>query len=336
MRRSMLPVLALVLVAAGRGLPALPGDTAPNDGRAYPPREASPRSGCSSRGARPFAAASDAQERVPPTYGRRLVWSDEFKGSSLDQSKWKFHATMNSTDCVYTNDSRTARVEGGCLHLLVVPSGDPKKPQMLPRGVSTRDRMAFRYGYLEMRAKIPFRHGAWPSFWMTAQPKMQKAAWMSEVDIFEVFSSSNAVVANLHKWAPGRRHYMLPGGEGSLRRAYVFKDCAKLNSEVHVYGFEWTPEEMSFYVDGEKYTTFPIDEAHDYCPNEKLGMAGHHDFHNIHINNEIFTPGHGWCPKEKRITADDALPIDYWVDWIRLYQKDGEAIRLMEREEVEE
>ena len=89
---------------------------------------------------------------------------------------------------------------------------------------------------------------------------------------------------------------------------------------------------MSFYVDGEKYATFPIDEAGDYCPKEKLGMAGHHDFHNININNEIFTPGHEWCPPEKRITANDRLPIEYWIDWVRLYQKDGELIRLPELE----
>ena len=315
-KNGMLVLVCLVALGAiggGRGATALPS---------------------AGRAGSPLPAASAREDTRTPLRrdGRRLVWRDEFNGKSLDQSKWKFHATMNSTDCVYTNDSRTARVEKGCLHLLVVSSGDPKKPQMLPRGVSTRDRMAFKYGYLEMRAKIPFRHGAWPSFWMTAQPKMQKAAWMSEVDIFEVFSSTNAVVANIHKWAPGRKHFMLPGGEGSLKRAHIFKKSEKLNDEFHVYGFEWTPKEMSFYVDGEKYTTFPIDEAHDYCPKETLGMAGHHDFHNIHINNEIFTPGHGWCPKEKRITADDKLPIDYWVDWIRLYQKDGEEIRFPEKE----
>ena len=31
-----------------------------------------------------------------PRDGRRLVWSDEFDGSSLDATKWKFHPTMNS------------------------------------------------------------------------------------------------------------------------------------------------------------------------------------------------------------------------------------------------
>ena len=86
-----------------------------------------------------------------PWQGRRLVWSDEFDGRALDATKWMFLATMNSSDCVYSNDSRTVRVDGSCLHLLVVPSGNPEKPWMLPRGVSTRDKMAFRYGYLEMR-----------------------------------------------------------------------------------------------------------------------------------------------------------------------------------------
>ena len=282
------------------------------------------------------ACAAGAAEAAPagaaaPRQGRRMVWNDEFDGASLDGSKWKFHQTMNGKDCTYADDSRTARVEGGCLHLLVVPSGDPAKPYMLARGVSTRDRMAFRYGYLEMRARVPFRHGAWPSFWMNVQPEMQKAEWMSEVDIFEVFSSTNEVAANLHKWGPWkkdekRKHFQLESVRG-VKRTYIFADPSKLNDEFHVYGFEWTPEKMSFYVDGAKFATFPIDEAHDYCPQEGLGMAGHHDFHNIHINNEIFTPGHGWCPEAMRITEADKLPIEYWVDWVRLWQKDGEEIR---------
>ena len=266
-----------------------------------------------------------------PREGRKLVWSDEFNGKSLDMAKWRFRATMNSTDCVYTNDARTARLEQGFLHLLVVPSGNPEKPHMLSRGVATHDTMGFRYGYLEMRARIPFRHGAWPSFWLQPTPAFRKASWNSEIDIFEVFSSTNAIVANLHKWGP-KGHYMLPGGEGSLKRGHVFADSSRLNSEWHVYGFEWTPHATSFFVDGKMFASFPIDEASDYCPRAGLGMSGHHDFHSITINNEIFTPGHGWCPADKRITGKDKLPIEYWVDWIRLYQRQGEELRFPERE----
>lgn len=271
-----------------------------------------------------------------PQDGRKLVWSDDFEGTELDLSKWRFRKTMDSSDCIYTNDSRTAKVENGCLHLSVVPSGDSSKPQMLSRGIATHETMAFKYGYLEMRAKVPFRHGAWPSFWMTAVKEYRKSPWTSEIDIFEAFSSTNAIAPNLHKWGWNPKtkkndHVMLPGGEGKGTRQYVFKDASKLNDEYHVYGFEWTPEEMSFYVDGEKYYSVAIDDAHDYAPNPMAGMSGHHDFHGIIFNNEIFTPGHGWCPEKFRIGPEDPLPIDYWIDWVRLWQKDGEEIRFSEK-----
>jgi hypothetical protein len=85
-------------------------------------------------------------------------------------------------------------------------------------------------------------------------------------------------------------------------------------------------------VDGKKYGSCPIDEAHDFHADTVPGMDGFHDFESVIFNNEIFTPGHGWCPDEHRITADDKLPIEYWIDWVRLWQKDGEEIRFPEKE----
>ncbi len=257
--------------------------------------------------------------------GRRLVWSEEFNGSELDAAKWRFWASMNSTDCVYANDERTVLLADGRLRLRVDNSGDPQKPFVLARGLCTRDIMSFRYGYLEMRGRVPYRHGAWPSFWMQSEQKRRKAQWMSEIDIFEVFSSKSSAVANLHKWS-GAKHSMMPGGEGSVNRAYVFADPSRLNEEFHVYAMEWTPETISFFVDGECFVTVPIDEAHDFAPKGMPGMQGFHDPHYIIINNEVFTPGHGWCPEEKRLMPGEPMPIDYEIDWVRLWQRDGEEI----------
>ena len=270
-----------------------------------------------------------------PQDGRRLVWSDEFEGSSLDHSKWRFRMTMCAPDNVYTNDARTARVEDGCLNMLVVPSGNPKKPRMLSWGVATHETMCFKYGYLEMRGRVPFRHGAWPSFWMTSNPAYRKAKWMAEVDVFEVFSSSNTVEHNLHKWVKEgdntKLHSKLLTEKAS--RTFRFPDASKLNEEFHVYGFEWTPQEMSFWVDGVKYGSCPIDEAHDFSPQPIPGMDGFHDFESIVFNNEVFAPGRKWwCPPEFRITEDDVLPVEYWIDWVRLWQKDGEEIRFPAQE----
>ena len=249
---------------------------------------------------------------------RQLVWSDEFNGTALDLKKWRFRRTMYGKDCVYSNDTRTARVENGCLHMQVHLSGRTDKKFMLSEGVSTLDTMAFKYGYLEMRARMPFRHGAWPSFWMQSAQKYRTVPWMAETDIFEVFSNPNTVVANIHKWGGGK-HTMLPGGEGLPSRGFKF-DEATINDEFHVYGFEWNPREMIFYVDGQPYYRCPIDEVHDFDTKVIPGMGGFHDPEGIIFNNEIFTPGHGWCPKGFELTEQDAFPIDYWIDWVRLWQ----------------
>ena len=290
---------------------------------------------CFEKAGRPIESAPFSfSETAPLKAARKLVWSDEFDGDRLDPKKWNFRATMNSTDCLYANDERTYEVKDSKLCLHVRPSPDPAKRCLLSRGVATHETMAFKYGYLEMCAKVPFKHGAWPSFWMTVPKKHQRCTWMSEVDIFEVFSSKNEVVANLHKWGWNAQtkktdHVMLPGGEGFSQesRGYRFPDPGALNGAFHVYGFEWTPRAMSFFVDGMRYCSIPIDEAHDYSPKVLKGMAGHHDFHSVIFNNEVFTPGHGWMPKGTELKPED-LPIDYEIDWVRLYQKDGEEIRV--------
>ena len=63
--------------------------------------------------------------------------------------------------------------------------------------------MSFRYGYLEMRARVPYSKGAWPSFWLLSGGALganPNDAYRVEVDIFEVFSSCDTATPNIHKW----------------------------------------------------------------------------------------------------------------------------------------
>lgn len=263
-----------------------------------------------------------------PKEGRKLVWGDEFDGAGLDRTKWSFRQTMNSTDCDYVNDVRTVRVENDCLHLLTLKAENPEKRCLLSQGVTTADGMSWRYGYIEMRARVPFRHGAWPSFWMQSTPRYRKVKYLAEVDIFESFSSANSVAANIHKW-DGGKHSALVNQENMRAFSYVFPDAAKLNDEFHIYGFEWNPQEMSFYVDGKRFCSMKIDEENDFDQKVVPGMGGFHDFMFVIFNNEVFTPGHGWCPKGWELNGEKDLPIEYFIDWIRLWQRDGESLRTM-------
>lgn len=260
--------------------------------------------------------------------GRQLVWHDEFDKGTIDYDKWCFKRTMGASDREYDNSEKYCRVEDGKAHLQVWRSEKEDANFALSEGFCTMDTMNFKYGYLEMRACVPFRHGAWPSFWMKSNTPFAKCAWMCETDIFEVFSSDRNAVCNLHKWGYGK-HCMLPGGEGSISRAYTFKKYENLNNEYHVYGFEWDEKEMNFYVDGEKYSTFPIDPVKgNFYPEVIDGTTGFHDFQYIIYNNEIFSEGSGWKPEGTALTDEDEMPIDYFIDYVRLYQKEGEEIKL--------
>lgn len=253
--------------------------------------------------------------------GRQLIWFDEFDGEKLDRTKWCFTQTMYGSDCEYNNSEKFCRIEDNKLHMQVHRSELEDKDFALCQGLTTMGTMNFKYGYIEMRGRLPYRHGAWPSFWMKTNTPFAKANYMAEIDIFEVFSSDRHVVCNIHKWTENHNaHVMLPGGEGSLNRAYTFKNNENLNNEFHTYGFEWDEKFMSFYVDDQKYASFPIDESGEFGEDTIPGMDGFHDFAYIIFNNEIFSEGRGWKPEGAVLTDEDEMPIDYYIDYVRFYQ----------------
>ena len=254
--------------------------------------------------------------------GRVLVWHDEFDKGVIDTDKWEFSRTMFTEGHDYDNSEQCARVEGGQMHLQVHKSDKEGCNWKLSQGFNTLNTMLFRYGYVEMRAKIPFRHGAWPSFWCTSNSPFKKASWISEIDIFEIFSSDRNVVANLHKWGGGK-HCMLPGGEGSISRAYTFEKYENLNNEYHLYAMEWDEEEMKFFVDDVLFCTVPISaEKGNFGSDVIDGVEGFHDPHRLIINNEIFSEHSTWKPQGSALTEEEEkdMPIDYYIDYIRLYQ----------------
>lgn len=262
-------------------------------------------------------------------FGRNLVWFDDFSGDALNTDYWNFDQTMYTENREYSDTPDCCRVENGELHLQVHRSKKEGCDYKLCRGLTTMNGMNFKYGYLEMRARVPYRHGAWPSFWMKSDTPFQKAKWMCETDIFEVFGNEKDVVCTVHSWE-GDNHRVMPDSEGRENRAYTFQNFETLNQEYHTYGFLWDPNEMSFFVDGKKYCTIPINAQQTSANGETNGeMAHFHDFQYIIFNNEIFTTSSEWWgSRGYALTEDDPLPIDYYIDSVCLYQKEGEVLKL--------
>lgn len=269
--------------------------------------------------------------------GYKLVWNDEFDGEKLDPAKWTLRADMAGDPglalCGEENPA-VMRLDDGKLKLSAIenPDGEEKKYSTC-YSVTTFNKMRFRYGYLEISAKVPYMQGAWPSFWLKSLADdicpTPRADYMAEIDVFEVFSTTDTAVPNLHKWY--ERMVKLPDGcevdhtqggdllDKSLeKKPYVFKDITNLNNEYHTYGFEWTPEYMAMSIDGEVYCTYDINSNYDGYSD----MSGYHDALYVLFNNHIFTEhNNSWITRAK-VDENTTFPIDYWIEYIRLYQKD--------------
>lgn len=246
--------------------------------------------------------------------GRVLVWHDEFDGGKIDTDKWVFHRTMSTADRIYDNGEKNVRIENENVHMQIHRTDDPEHPFTLPEGLTTKFTMNFKYGYVEMRAKAPYRHGAWPSFWTQSSTVFKTVPWMAEADIFEVFSSDCGLKSALHKWGYGK--HCSVGGE-----FYKVGEPETINDEYHIYGYEWNKEYMAFFVDGNEQWRVPIDPVNGNFKYDVIdGVMGFHDFQFLIMNNECFTEGSSWKPDGWPLNDDDVLPVDYFIDWVRLYQ----------------
>ena len=116
-----------------------------------------------------------------PALDWKLVWHDEFDGTSLDATKWSIGLPWNGDDG--TNRHHNSQyasaiadadvsVHGGSLHLTTRRAETPN-----PRGgsyhyteglITSSGKFAQTFGYFEMRAKLPTEAGpgTWPAFWL--------------------------------------------------------------------------------------------------------------------------------------------------------------------------
>ncbi len=261
------------------------------------------------------------------------VWGDEFVGDSLDRNKWVCSTGSSKMrgfdDMPILSDERTVKVTDGRLRLSAIPysvEGNDTIKYAVPASVHSQGTMEYRYGYIEIRAKVPFETGVWPSFWMQSASKLggrQCLDYFVEVDVFEIFGNKNTVVPNLHKWYdsavhdPSTHDCTYTGthtSSGTTDRYYHSADN-NLDNEYHTYGFEWSPTEMSMYVDGTCYMTYDITASYDDCSN----MEGFHDPMFVIFNNHLFSPLSSYKPN--LITDNEAvLPAHYEIDYFRLYQ----------------
>ncbi len=106
---------------------------------------------------------------------------------------------------------------------------------------------AQRYGYFEMRAKLPGGMGTWPAFWLIGTDKSKSA---SEIDVIEYYGG-------FPKYFHITEHVWQGGGHKLLRATMATVPDGSLSNQYNDFGVLITPSETAFYLNRQKIWDTP-------------------------------------------------------------------------------
>ena len=252
-----------------------------------------------------------ARVAVEHTWGDyKLVWSDEFDGTALDETVWSYNTGGsgwgNNEKQYYTSRPENIRVQNGMLEIEARKEQYENNNYTSAR-IMSKNKKTFTYGKMAARIKFPGGKGTWPAFWMMGNT----GNWPNcgEIDIIEHIGSQDTRASfALHT-------VMKNGTKGNNWAKTHFFDYP-LSADFHTYGIEWAQEEkegkdvIRFFVDDVQYAEVWEEQIdnNDYWPFNK-------PFFFI-INLAIGGNMGG--------TVDDAIFNQQrimYVDWVRVWQR---------------
>lgn len=198
---------------------------------------------------------------TPLTYeGMKLVWQDEFEGTSLNSSYWT-HEIGKGTNGWGNNELQYYRpentsVKDGYLTITAKKENFEGSAYTSSR-IITHDKKVFQYGRVDIRAKLPKGKGIWPALWMLGN-NFRTVEWPAcgEIDIMELVGGGagkdNTVHGTLH-W-DNNGEYASFGKEHSLTSG-IFAD------EFHVFSIVWNDQSVTWYVDDVQFNVIDITPA---------------------------------------------------------------------------
>ncbi|MBC7873076.1 MAG: family 16 glycosylhydrolase [Ferruginibacter sp.] len=202
----------------------------------------------------PFTNAGyDAPTSYP---GYTLAWADEFNGGALNTAAWTVEGGDgcpglcgwgNNELEYYTGRPENLFFQDGKL-LIEARKESFSGKNYTSSKIVTRGKKVFKYGRVDIRAKLPKGKGIWPALWMLPQNNVY-GGWPTsgEIDIMEL-------VGHEPGKAYGTLHYGPGPGSTSISRGYTLP-AGTFNDEFHVFSLEWKIDQLKIFVDGNLFST---------------------------------------------------------------------------------
>lgn len=235
----------------------------------------------------------------------KLVWSDEFDGTALNRSNWTPEIGTGSGGWgnnelqYYTDRSQNLQVTGGNLVITARKESYGGMNYTSAR-IKTQNLKSFTSGKIEARIKLPSGQGLWPAFWMLGS-NISTVGWpySGETDIMERVNNNPFVNGTVHWDAGGHAEYGRVSGNLDF-------------SQYHVYSVEWDSKYIRWFVDGQQFNEFYIEN----------GTGNTEEFQRPFFLLLNLAVGGNWPGAPNDSTP---FPAQMLVDYVRVYQDNGQS-----------
>ena len=161
-----------------------------------------------------------------------------------------------------------------------------------------------KYGYIEVRAKLPSGIGTWPAIFMLSE-KIESVGWpfCGEIDIMEhVGHQENHVFFSIHNG------FLNSNVHGTDQQGVFYLEG--LEDKFHIYSMAWDSTKIEGYFDNQLYFTFnkPVSATYNEWPYDSPYF--------LILNLAI---GGDWGGQEG--IDNSIFPATYMIDYVRIYSK---------------
>jgi beta-glucanase (GH16 family) len=254
----------------------------------------------------------DNDEVQTVTTFTNLVWSDEFNTDGVpDATKWTYDIGDGSAEGIpgwgnnelqnYTDRTDNVVVENGMLKIIAKPESFMGSSYTSGR-VTTKGLFQQQYGRFEARIKLPWSQGLWPGFWMLGDDS-DGSVWpqIGEIDIMENKGVEPTIThGSVH--GPGY------SGSNPITKTYELP-MGRFDTEFHVFGVEWGPNYVNYYVDDVLFLQITPDDLDD----DDVWVFNNNPFYMI--LNVAVGGSFGGNPN-----ASSVFPQTMYVDYVRVYK----------------
>ena len=278
-----------------------------------------------------------AQTTTPPT-GYKMVWSDEFNGTSLDTKVWNIEENGNgggNQELQYYRKENVAVANGNLV--LTARRENYNNKQFTSGRINSLDKAYFKHGIIQARIKFPkTANGVWPAYWMMGND-YGKLGWprCGEIDIVETGNAEGIKNGTQTRHFGATLHWGTSAGANHKQYGTSYlapENNALQNDEYHIITTEWDGQFLSMYYDLKDFTVAAKNKARFYSatiPASTNSADIGHYFQKpfFFIFNLAVGGNYTGIYNAGGITAlpnagDEAK---MFVDWVRVYQDEADA-----------